>query len=140
MNKEFKERLEFKIREAAKKGDFETKSRMLVEESSEYIQAWCKLKREDYKGDAWKDFVSEFADVLCVALQLVEIVGEDVVYKEMDRKLERYLVQNRVPDPFQNRMKKLMSWNTRLRKPPVGEEDLEAIKSEDEEDFNAQMF
>ena len=93
--------------------DFETKSRMLVEESSEYTQAWCKLKRDDAPPD-----------VLCVALQLANMVGKEKVYREMNKKLDRYFEREAKRNP--NRV-------------VIEKDDIGALTAE-EEDFNAQMF
>lgn len=82
-----------KCKMASLMGDFDIKSRQLVEECGEYIQAWCKLKRDDMKPDAFNDYISELSDVLCVAMQLANQVGEEAVYKEINRKLDRYFTR-----------------------------------------------
>lgn len=67
---------------------FTSQANMLIEESAEFTQAVCKLRRGQNSYDNIRE---ELADVLLVALQLRHIIGADSVDYIIKQKIERQL-------------------------------------------------
>lgn len=69
--------------------DFNTQRDMLVEECAELIQATNKCKR-NCEG-AFKNYISELADVAILVEQMMQFVGKEEVIKMMNYKLDRQI-------------------------------------------------
>ena len=78
-----------RIKQIAEHYGFSNQSNMLIEESAEYTQAVCKLRRGN--PEAYENIKEELADVIIVAKQLRYLLGADQIDKIIDSKLNRQI-------------------------------------------------
>lgn len=80
---------------------FTSQADMLIEESAEFIQAVCKLRRGN--GNEYAHIKEELADIIVCAEQLRYLLGADEIDSIVDSKLDRQL--ERIAKEKQNERK-----------------------------------
>lgn len=78
-----------RIKQIAEHYGFTNQANMLIEESAEFTQAVCKLRRGN--TEAYENIKEELADVIIVAKQLRYLLGADQIDKIISSKLDRQI-------------------------------------------------
>ncbi len=80
---------DMKLKKIADHYGFTSQANMLIEESAEFTQALCKLRRSN--SQAYENLKEELADILVVAEQLRYLMGADEIDRIMRQKIDRQL-------------------------------------------------
>lgn len=80
---------DMKLKKIADHYGFTSQANMLIEESAEFTQAVCKLRRGN--ENEYAHIQEELADVLVCAEQLKYLLGADEIESIMSAKLDRQL-------------------------------------------------
>lgn len=91
-----------RIKQIANHYGFTNQANMLVEESAEFTQAVCKLRRGNI--EAYENIKEELADVIIIAKQLRHLLGADQIDKIIDSKLNRQIERMREEMPNNGRI------------------------------------